>query len=590
MRPTTMFFITGVDKNSSNLSKKNWDATAIFTDGTCKTITFKSDENGVDTALKTIATANHSYTLINTWFTYTTDKDGVYTLKIVADKIAGKAKVAQSHDTTSTVIDKKNIGLKGSDTYAGVYGNNATIYLTTELKKIVPQDLSTETVIISDVDSVTTGVKNASIDLWKDATAVKSHGYSTATDTACGAYVLYKDNGYVIAAVVVGEDGEASKNLVYFDNDKLTSESYDKAADEWTWTREAIYNGEKITLTEVGSTLKYLDKPGKYSWYQVKYNGKGEVVGIADKSTPWTLTTATSANKADAGDYVENIAYLNNAINNSKDTVLYAGTDLTAAKMKGNTLYLDKALTKGFYVDEDAKVVFIQENDGKKTTEFAAGADEVQGFIDDLNADKTGAYKFDVSAILENGVAKTVIIRDQIDATYKKGEVITPVVGLPATTITGLTINVALGSDEKVTAYDKAVAKLESEGYKVEGVKIVSGGTEYKISASKGSVTGYEFTTDTTMYYKVTIKTDDTTAQEKLSAQSVYATKGVAFTVSVDKGSAWGSASYTITNTDAATSSDFTALTGTRNATNPNLLDISITLNVDKDSSITVKW
>ena len=241
-------------------------------------------------------------------------------------------------------------------------------------------------------------------------------------------------------------------------------------------------------------------------------------------------------------------------------------------------------------MDEDAKVVFIQENDGKKTTEFAAGADEVQGFIDDLNADKTGAYKFDVSAILENGVAKTVIIRDQIDATYKKGEVITPVVGLPATTITGLTINVALGSDEKVTAYDKAVAKLESEGYKVEGVKIVSGGTEYKISASKGSVTGYEFTTDTTMYYKVTIKTDDTTAQEKLSAQSVYATKGVAFTVSVDKGSAWGSASYTITNTDAATSSDFTALTGTRNATNPNLLDISITLNVDKDSSITVKW
>ena len=583
-------FITGVDKNSSNLSKKNWDATAIFTDGTCKTITFKSDENGVDTALKTIATANHSYALINTWFTYTTDKDGVYTLKIVADKIAGKAKVAQSHDTTSTVIDKKNIGLKGSDTYAGVYGNNATIYLTTELKKIVPQDLSTETVIISDVDSVTTGVKNASIDLWKDATAVKSHGYSTATDTACGAYVLYKDNGYVIAAVVVGEDGEASKNLVYFDNDKLTSESYDKAADEWTWTREAIYNGEKITLTEVGSTLKYLDKPGKYSWYQVKYNGKGEVVGIADKSTPWTLTTATSANKADAGDYVENIAYLNNAINNSKDTVLYAGTDLTAAKMKGNTLYLDKALTKGFYVDEDAKVVFIQENDGKKTTEFAAGADEVQGFIDDLNADKTGAYKFDVSAILENGVAKTVIIRDQIDATYKKGEATKPSTteGIPATTITGLTINVALVNGEATTAYDKAVAKLESEGYKVEGVK-VSGG-EYEISASKGSVTGYTFTTKTTMYYKVTIKTDDTTAQEKLSAQSVYATKGVAFTVSVDKGSAWGSATYTITNTNAATSSDFTALTGTRNATNPNLLDISIKLNVDKDSSITVKW
>ena len=502
-------FITGVDQNSSNLSKKNWDATAIFTDGTCKTITFKSDENSVDTKLATIAGTSNSYALINTWFTYTTDKDGVYTLKIVADKIAGKDKVAQSHDTTSTVIDKKNIGLKGSATYAGVYGNNATIYLTTELKQINPQDVpAKKTVIISDVDSVTTGVKNASIDLWKDLAAVKSHGYSSADYAASGAYVLYKDNGYVIAAVVVGEDGEASKNLVYFDNDKLTSESYDKAADEWTWTREAIYNGEKITLTEVGSTLKYLDKPGKYSWYQVKYNGKGEVVGIANESTPWTLTTATHAtDKTKAGDYVKDIAFLNNAINNSKDTVLYAGVDLTAAKMKGNTLYLDKALTKGFYVDEDAKVVFIQENDGKKTTEFAAGADEVQGFIDDLNADKTGAYKFDVSAILENGVAKTVIIRDQIDATYKKGEATKPSTteGIPATTITGLTINVALVNGEATTAYEKAVAKLESEGYKVEGVKVIAGG-EYEISASKGSVTGYTFTTATTMYYKVTVK------------------------------------------------------------------------------------
>ena len=590
-------FITGIDKNASNLSKKNYDATAIFTDGTCKTITYKSDDStGVTATVSGVSDA-----LINKWFTYTTDKDGVYTLTAVAGTIAGKDKVAQSHDVASTIIDKKNISLDGGTGYAKVYGNNATVYLTAELKHIEADNANKDqTIIISGVENVTTGVKNASIDLWNTpaVTNSKEGGYADTVGTpgvvqaASGAYVLYKDNGYVIAAVVVGEDGEASKNLVYVNSDKLASESYDKAADEWTWTREAIYNGEKITLTEVGSTLKYLKNMDENTWYQVKFNAKGEVIGATSEGTSpkWTLKKATGTTTATTGDYVEDIANLAFAINNSKDTILYAETDLTAAKMKGNTLYINNDLTKGFYVDDDAKVVFIQKNDGKKTTDYATGATEVQNFIDDLNADSTGAYKFDVSAILENGVAKTVIIRDQIDSTYKPGEATKPSTteGIPATTITGLTINVALANGEATTAYDKAVAKLESEGYKVEGVK-VSGG-EYEISASKGSVTGYTFTTKTTMYYKVTIKTDDTTAQEKLSAQSVYATKGVAFTVSVDKGSAWGSATYTITNTNAATSSDFTALTGTRNATNPNLLDISIKLNVDKDSSITVKW
>ena len=124
-------FITGIDTSSSNLSKKNYDATAIFTDGTTKTITFKSDKGDIATFV-----SGKDYALINSWFTYTTDKDGVYTLTSVADKIAGKTKVAQSHDITSTTIDKKNIALKGGDGYTGVYGNNATIYLSAELKMI----------------------------------------------------------------------------------------------------------------------------------------------------------------------------------------------------------------------------------------------------------------------------------------------------------------------------------------------------------------------------------------------------------------------------------------------------------------------
>ena len=80
--------------------------------------------------------------------------------------------------------------------------------------------------------------------------------------------------------------------------------------------------------------------------------------------------------------------------------------------MKGQTLYVQKNMTEGFFVDEDAKVVFVQTNSGKTTTELATGSDEVQHFIDDLNKKDNAKYSFVISAILENGAAKVVVIRD----------------------------------------------------------------------------------------------------------------------------------------------------------------------------------
>lgn len=73
--------------------------------------------------------------------------------------------------------------------------------------------------------------------------------------------------------------------------------------------------------------------------------------------------------------------------------------------MKGQTLYVQKNMTEGFFVDEDAKVVFVQTNSGKTTTELATGSDEVHHFIDDLNKKDNAKYSFVISAILENGAA-----------------------------------------------------------------------------------------------------------------------------------------------------------------------------------------
>lgn len=356
--------------------------------------------------------------------------------------------------------------------YKGVYGNDDTVYLLAKVKK-----LSTNG-IISGVESVATGVKNASLNAWSKteitATGAKFDGMTTVSS---GVYTLYKSNGYIIATVVVGEDNAASKNLVYVNSDSVEYEAYDKANDEWTWTRKVIIDGEEATITEVGSKLQYIGASmAKNGWYQVKYNAKGEVVGVLNDSTTdtWSLVTNNGSN---AGDYVKNIANLNNAINGtgSKDTVLYSqGFNANVPTMKGSTLYAEKDLTQGFFVAEDAKIVFIQKNDGKTTTEYDTGAKAAQSFIESLNANKDSnpaTYNYTISAILQNGAAKVVIIKDDADSTYTPGTV-TPAVGFKITGATATAasnkVNVALAGTGKIPANYTVTADFMKQN-KTEG-------------------------------------------------------------------------------------------------------------------------
>ena len=460
-------FITGVDSNTSNLAAKNYDASAIFTDGTMKAIKFKGDKGNIATALD--GTNHGKNAVINKWCTYTIDKDGVYTLTLVADAAVSGIDTAHGIKTaqyanlgSNTDIDKKHIALRGaagSGAYSGVYGNDDTVYLLAEVKKISTTEAGKTAAIISDVDSVTTGVKNASLTAW--ATSTVNSKFGTPDYVSSGTYALYKSNGYIIAAVVVGEDNAASDNLVYVNSSKVAMESYDKAADEWTWTREVVIDGEKAELTEVGDKLNYLDNLQQHSWYKVKYNAKGNVVG-------YELASDSSLG---ANGYVDAIGELKTAINN-KDTVLYtqsfgyttvggkivANYSAAAPEMKGSTLYVDTALTQGFYVDENAKVVFIQTNDGKETTEYETGSKEVQGFIESLN-DKNGdadnGYSYTVSAVLKNGAATVVVIRDGADATLNPGTntstVSFKITGATATAASNK-VNVALAGTGKIPA------------------------------------------------------------------------------------------------------------------------------------------
>ena len=583
-------FIAGVDTNSSNLSNKNYDATAIFTDGTCKTISYKSDK-GTPPTLKNDARD----AVLNTWCTYTVDKDGVYTLTVVAQDLTS-SKIAQHHEKDfNTEIDKKHIALPTDGSNGAAYGNNDSIYILAKTKAIKAIG-SANAAVISGVKSVTTGVKNTSLLAWNESTADAKTKTDTITSFAqhsSGVYTLYKNNGYVIAAVVVGKNNGTTDNLVYVNSGSVASESYNKTTDEWTWTREVILNGEKVTLTEVGDALSELKNMKKNRWYQVETDANNYVIEISNETADSTMP---NWDLDETDEYVTNITGLKAAIN-SADTVLYtqgfgydaAGkADYSANEptMKGQTLYVQKNMTEGFFVDEDAKVVFIQTNSGKTTTELATGSDEVQHFIDDLNKKDNAKYSFVISAILENGAAKVVVIRDDTDNTFVAGEETKPstVTGLPATTIAGLTVKVALANGEDTTAYEKAVAKLESEGYKVEGVKVTASG-EYEISASKGSVTGYTFTTKTTTYYKVAVKYNNPSAVATSNVEFAQKDSVIVVTVKNANGSAFASTYTTATCTGVTgTVSNFKQADDNKSAT----FSYTVTDTLTADATLTV--
>jgi len=503
-------FITGVDSNASNLSNKTADAAGIFLDGTMKVVSV--DMSKSPTLVSAIAPGVAGRALVNTWCTYTVNKDGVYTVKVVPS-VMGTAKVAQQaskdvSDTTNYDIDKKHVTLPGnaSDNFSKVYGNDNSVYLTATLKKITTPGGDTAG-IIDDVDNVTTGVKNANLTTWTAAQAAAETG---ATYNACGAYTLYKSNGYIIAAVVVGEDDAASKNLVYTHKGTVELESYDKEADEWTWTRKVIANGEEVEIKEVSDSLTYLNNMTQYQWYQVKYNAAGEVIGVLDEDAvstgadaandiypKWNLTAANKDNNADAGEYVTEIIDVEPSIN-TYDTVLYmeAFTNDTPS-LKGSTLFVSNTDKEGFFVAEDVKAVLIQTNDLKQTTTYETGVKALEDMIDDLNAVKNSnpeVYNYTISAILDDGAATTVIIYDRVDATGDAGTNVSSDIQITDVTLTvdaSNKVTAALAGSGTIKATDTVSAKLMKSN-KAEGDALVSTSPDYNITANVPVWTGIE--------------------------------------------------------------------------------------------------
>ncbi len=409
-------FLTGMNGNTSDLATKNADANVIFLDGSMKTVTVNVDKS------KFLA-GTESGPQMNTWCTYSVDSKDVYTLKEVATteprdgwKVAQKAQNVENTDEVK--IDKKNVSLKAVS--GNAYGNDDTVYLNVETKAIkaaTPVTANTTNywhMIINDVDSRVVGARNASLTVTNQTAANGDNGSTkekakTITEEI---YTLYKENGYIIAAVTVeAEDDGLNKVFAYIHSDDVKRESYDKANDEWTWVREAIVDGKITDLKEVGggTDLSVLEEDlDQGSWYELKLDADGNVTSATEQ-------TFAAFNDSTNPDRIDNVDDVDDAVN-AKDTVIMQVSGMVEGTnkltYKNGTLYTEKDDTEGFSVSPDVKTVLcLSDGEGNlydDCDDRYTGRKGLEDAIKNLDSNFTG----ELNVVFDKGDAVVIILVD----------------------------------------------------------------------------------------------------------------------------------------------------------------------------------
>ena len=463
-------FVAGIDADKSNLKNQTAEANLIFMDGTRETAKVDmdkstsapvklADNSAYDTTKGLLDGRTESrgdFALLNTWCTYTVNANGVYTLTEVAKAIDDgtgttaktKIKTAQYHDDVNGAkINTKNTALAGalSGSYAKVYGNDNSVYLTAKLD-YVRYDGTNYAAVISSADNVVTNIDKADITTENSTTVAAKDKFNnlgiTSATAAGGVYTLYNDKGYVIAAMVVGKDAGATSNLVYVHTDDVERERYNPKTSrattdgDWTWVRKVIFEGEEVELTETGDNLQYINASSMVegSWYKVTFNANNEVIssasvfgGKADMVVGPGVNSADPAAKAEA---IYRAVDINPSIN-EYDTVVfqrvYVGDSNDVAQyvvrpsLVGNTLYVETKNDTGVRVAEDVKTVLVQTKANKEETTYYTTSTQLKNIIDDLN-DNGDGYKFQMNLVILKGAVRYVVIRDDIRDGYKPTE------------------------------------------------------------------------------------------------------------------------------------------------------------------------
>ena len=220
----------------------------------------------------------------------------------------------------------------------------------------------------------------------------------------------------MIAAVTIGENEGTSSNYVYVTSSNVNREAYDDET-EWTWTREVVVNGEIVEISEVGDSLEWIGNASKNQgemaqgeWFEVKYDADGNVRKVE----------AIDFSKA-ADKFVDEVEDVEDAVEDFDTVLLSDTTTVEKLTFKNGTLYTDRSATKGFSVSPEVKIVLALAD--KKGNEFDDADDSYTGYnglekaLRDMNSQGTfGTGVVEVSAILDNGVATSIVINDKAKA------------------------------------------------------------------------------------------------------------------------------------------------------------------------------
>jgi len=621
-------FISALNLNDSNLVNGTADAKAIFLDGTVDTIRVNMDKSVLNYYGTGAAPGGYNKnSILNTWCTYTKNNSDVYTVKQVVDvtnapdgsylpkenaanNSTGLAQYHQTAGGSNFPIDKKHITLNGHNIanvtdFSRVYGNEKTVYLTAELSSLTNQGGTWG--VIKGVDTVTTGIENTNLSVWTDAEAVsgaEDNAKLGIADTTVdgkkeyaskGVYTLYDDDGIVIAAVVVGEDDGTARNLVYVHSGSVDYEAWNGSSSSradgdgmWTWARKVISDGQEVTLTEVSDGDSDLAAMKQYHWYQIKTNGDGEVTGVYRLPTDNDAGTLPTAKLSRYDDYAEdykasdktnNIGEIAYTVQNGASTVLYWNRAFidSQLRMNGRTLYVATDDQTGFIVSNNVKWVVQQWDSNAKETYIDEGttATGLENMIDEINR-RYGAtkengktYTYQVSAVIENGIASSVVIYDPNNDYNRPGTDVTTPVAITVTRGEGVK-NVVLSANTIKKGETVTINTIDLEaGYKNAKVEVI--GAKYDettktISEPTGAVTVKVTATNGKIALNIKLDEADVAAGIKITEARVLTAEDIAVDPYKTAGAAAGNIWITFnvpSNVTAATNGK--ALSGLKN-------------------------
>ena len=442
-------FITGFDRNSSNLAVKTATANGIFLDGTMENIQVNvtaTDDNiadlskldaderenaglfiewstqgysdlgdGLDPTDSAWAQAGkygeEGIYNLNQWYTYTVNDAGVYTLKPAVRMTWTRYPYNTTEDTiirTDNLSVRDNMGAGPKLGY--VYGEDDTVFITVDLDEV--DTTHSQLRAITDVNGVYTGVQDVELIVETEDNAACTEGQ---------VYTVYDKNGYAIGAVVVGEALGDTGNYAYVLS-KAKSEA--REGDVYYWEFEAIWQGQKVTLTardEYNKTIANL-QPGDV--VELRFDGD-YVVSVKQATDMYKDYTFNNVSDYDLYFMFRSTDPRADG-NNVPNVVSYDGRTMYVTSNKEDV---------GLGFTRDAKAVVIQDEYGEKdvVTEFDDVLSAVNYLVDPNTATSIKEYAGAIVAVLNsNGAAEWVVfdsdtplVRDGQGGSVQQGNVAT---------------------------------------------------------------------------------------------------------------------------------------------------------------------